>query len=774
MAVFFNGVDLASNFFNGVDLTNIFFNGVEVFTSEETEIPAKLVFDGVQDWYIITGEENPFNIPSEVEQDEFFYGCTIIVPTEIPLVTTPFLGRSSTALVPFRYQLQFSDGGDLECVGGLGTIISSFNLIQRRGGERIEISVRYIGDLFQLIVDGDVINTSSVTRPVDAETNFFLGCGGDVTGASIANYSDIELITWFFGEEEFRCNEGSGLIVTGELGTEGLIFRSSMWEIIPTEFKLDFDGIEDFYIIPGTENAFNMPATGEFTFGGLITFSQETPTSQRGFFGKSSQTDEPWSYYFKFQGNGNLRLWVAGQFTNYGGFLPEFAGQTLFLEGRVTAGNDLQILVDGVVITQDPIAFRAEDNAGVNWFIGCMGNSAGTGIQNFYDLQMLNWYHQEEFFPLNEGTGLIVTGLQGTEGVINRDSQWRGQGEFKLVFDLLELDRVSLSKAIIPDDVLKFKFRVTTEQIGVGYLFSDTFTTTLRAWSQDGLWNFTGCTLTSFKVGGLDVPLNSNINDFTGQLIEVEFLSSATATLSKIGARQDNTLTFDALNLENYDLDEEFFPCNEGDGLTTIGSEGTICTISRVEMWEEIVPEFKLNFESIESDDLTGSSSPSNEWATLGDIKFNINFNNFERLATSDFFVKGLDTQNEIRIHMNGAGNFSFFARIDNVLYFNESLSINLDQQHNFNVENGIATLDGDLFVDFTGVASQPTNGVQFADWGFSQRFGAATVDADFELLNFDLGDENFPCNEGDGLTVTGDQGTIGTITRVEMWEPTN
>lgn len=397
----------------------------------------------------------------------------------------------------------------------------------------------------------------------------------------LANFNGVELDRIFFnGVEVFTLDED--------------------------EFLLDFDGVEDFYIIAGEENAFNMPATGEFTFGGIITFSEETPEAQRGFFGRSSQTDELWSYYFKFQGNGNLRLWVAGQFTNYGGFLPEFAGQTLLLEGRVTAGNSLQILVNGDVITEDPIAFRAEDNPNVNWFMGCMGNSTGTGIQNYYDIQFHNWFFQDEEFPCNEGEGLTVTGSLGTKGTIFKESQWIEKPEFKIVCNGID-ENVSILNNInyvnvfdidfeilidspltisANDKVLNLGYNLTTGDNS--YYVEGVNSTTWASRVRSGNVNLetiqfpapTGKGTLSFKDGVLKfdetVLATHSDNVFDISLIHCFIASNIVNSLNPV------------MSVYNFRFDTEVFECNEGVGLTVTGDEGTVGTITREEMWEPV------------------------------------------------------------------------------------------------------------------------------------------------------------------------------------------
>lgn len=559
------------------------------------------------------------------------------------------------------------------------------------------------------------------------------------------------------------------------------------------EFILDFDGVEDFYTIQAEERSFNIPATGDFSWGGVITID-EAPANARTFMGRSAAAnDTPHRYQLQMQANGNLRFYSGSIFCQSSGFAEEFAGVPTLIECK-WVGLETQIFVNGVLRQTADIPQRPVDDPVAQFLIGGQNNNAGTGINHFSKMQLSNWFFDTEFTPVNEGEGLIVTGDEGTSGQINRESQWRLPREFLLSMDSTFTDQILFSGLPLIQRVKTFwlaeSFNLTNENDFI--IFNNSTAEFIRMAPFGG-----EIAIRLFTNNGDNLSFNSNLFtpsdgdfsidltfNFTNGNVDLEIIQDGQPTQNVSGI-MGGLIGFDwrMSRIQNrspvigkitqFEHNTEVFPCNEGGGLTVTGDEGTVGTITRETMWEEIPPEFKLVFDSTEEDDFTIPVSVSRTWTTYGDILFDFTSNIQATGSNQNLFSMGAAQATGLfRLFINGSGNIQMTVYDSGGNLFINSFAagvITVLDNALFEFIGGELFLNGDVILSFP--SSNPaliTNDIIHfgADSELGDRFSIQ------ELQKCTIDTEFFPCNEGQGLTVTGSEGTTGTITREEMWEP--
>lgn len=411
MAVFFNGVDLASNFFNGIDLTNIFFNRVEVFTADEPEF--LLDFDGVEDFYIIQAEERDFNIPAT---GDFSFGGFFLVPVDIPPADRALIGRSSTDdSATWRYQLQYQGGGQLRFYTNGTNFIQIPNFIQDFGGQRLQIEAKWGATDYEILINGNIgAKGGTGIRPTDnSDANFFIGCTGNGTGTGIGNYLATQVHNWFFGDEFTPCNEGEGLTVTGDQGTTGTIFRESQWRE-QEEFKLAFTiDSDDLRIDPVT----NWVTVNDID-AKLITNIRPNGTDQNLFSTGSSNSTGVIRLSLNSSNQVTMLINNSTGTTVASLVDPTIRGDSDDLEFEFVNST---ILINGALLFDFTSSAAETMNSFQTYFFGRLSNS--DIWQSRQELQ--TFFAGGELFPLNEGVGLTVLGDQGTTGVLSNETMWQ-------------------------------------------------------------------------------------------------------------------------------------------------------------------------------------------------------------------------------------------------------------------------------------------------------------------------------------------------------------
>ena len=202
----------------------------------------------------------------------------------------------------------------------------------------------------------------------------------------------------------------------------------------------------------------------------------------------------------------------------------------------------------------------------------------------------------------------------------------------------------------------------------------------------------------------------------------------------------------------------ETFPLSEGSGNTITGSNGTVGTINtsnaagidyiNANVWEEIVPQYELNFDSANQDNISFNTPVQ---FTDGS-EFEIELNSYDVTLRA---FGGVNTNTYIIIFFN-----SISFKLNSLTSYPLSTSSPNPSRGVFKFTYNSNVIEA--FIDGVSVGTITTNG-ESAD--FTQINGRATTDRfNCELKSFSLNGESFSLSEGSGNTITGDNSGVATI----------
>ena len=148
------------------------------------------------------------------------YGGRFTVPTVEPTTLTGLFGRTVAGASSARYGVFYSNG-DLQVQGYSAENLIIPNFTANYGGQTIDIKAQYEGLDIVVYIDNVEIDRKTLTsRPSNSSINkYWIGCyGSSIGNPQPGSYFNGQIHSFFIGDNEWGCNEGSGNFVESKVG----------------------------------------------------------------------------------------------------------------------------------------------------------------------------------------------------------------------------------------------------------------------------------------------------------------------------------------------------------------------------------------------------------------------------------------------------------------------------------------------------------------------------------------------------------------------------
>jgi hypothetical protein len=269
-------------------------------------------------------------------------------------------------------------------------------------------------------------------------------------------------------------------------------------------------------------------------------------------------------------------------------------GNNFFTSGSVINGTEL-IEFDGVRLYIDGVVDIDLSSFGELPFVTNSPfflSRIAYQTSRYYSGSISSFELQGETFALNEPSGATFYGSKGTTGTRQTSNPLGLEYidnvmikpvdpvEYKNNLVAANSDYLETNKAVLVGEELKFSFSMTE-----GYIMTNNeyilgaASLSLRSfinWTTGGVIAI-GCSVSSLKIDGSSVIVNTDLRLHRGSLIEVILTASVNDAVTKIGVASGGTLNING-SFNDFTINDETFALNEPSGATFYGSKGTTGT----------------------------------------------------------------------------------------------------------------------------------------------------------------------------------------------------
>ena len=203
----------------------------------------------------------------------------------------------------------------------------------------------------------------------------------------------------------------NGVIVSNVYFNGSLVYDS-------VKYLRDLSSInEDCLILPNSTLNTDIPATGDFEFGMVMTVPNTPPTgSSRGVLGRTMLSTDSSRYGFTWSSSDGFSFQSGG--ITIQNFSVTYGGQTIKITGK-WSGTNASILIDDIEVASSP---TTRPTIGINsFFVGAHGDPQGLSpiFGRYFNGQIHSVFHGDNSWNFNEPTGfdcLNQDGLYPIEG----------------------------------------------------------------------------------------------------------------------------------------------------------------------------------------------------------------------------------------------------------------------------------------------------------------------------------------------------------------------
>ena len=394
--------------------------------------PRLLNFNATNENYsFIPQTEKVYTVPAT---GDFRFGIKIKVASTVESRFKGLLGYDSSSAS--RFSLFINTQGLLAFVNANDSDFTSVtlnNFEQDYAGQIVEIIGEYFDGGLRILINGNIEATSgSSVRPSTINSNipFRIGVRGG-TGITSNSGFNGEIYSWFIDDDYFNTIQNEGFETISSLGTTSTGSTNQTlenWnsnvikEILPPRL-LNFNATnQDYSFIPQTEKVYNVPATGDYSFGIKIKVAPTVENRFKGLLGYdpsgSLDVGSRFGLYINptgllvFSNSDGSSLAV----TTSPNFEQDYAGQIVEIIGEYFDGG-LRILINGNIEATSASSVRPSTvNSNIPFRIGVRGNSDGTGITNssFFTGQIYSWFIGNDYFNTIQSEGFETVSSLGT------------------------------------------------------------------------------------------------------------------------------------------------------------------------------------------------------------------------------------------------------------------------------------------------------------------------------------------------------------------------
>ena len=390
-----------------------------------------------ENYSFIPQTEKVYSVPAT---GDFRFGIKIKVASTVENRFQGLIGYDPSSGSPFsKFGFFIRNTGGLSFSNGNDSTFSTLtldNFEQDYAGQIVEIIGEYFDGGLRILINGNIEATSgSSVRPsiINSNIPFRIGIRGNSDGTGITSNSGFngEIYSWFIDNDYFNTIQNEGFETISSLGTTSTGSTNQTlenWnsnvikEILPPRL-LNFNATnQDYSFIPQTEKVYNVPATGDYSFGIKIKVAPTVENRFKGLLGYdpsgSLDVGSRFGLYINptgllvFSNSDGSSLAV----TTSPNFEQDYAGQIVEIIGEYFDGG-LRILINGNVEATSASSVRPSTvNSNIPFRIGVRGNSDGTGITNssFFTGQIYSWFIGNDYFNTIQSEGFETVSSLGT------------------------------------------------------------------------------------------------------------------------------------------------------------------------------------------------------------------------------------------------------------------------------------------------------------------------------------------------------------------------